>query len=255
MLKKAHFSDQEISDFRRDGFLVVRGMYGPKAMGKIVSWTDELAALPEVPGKYMMYFEDSLLEPGKRVLARIENFCPYHDEFAKLICEGELAARVSELFGEQTVLFKDKINYKMPGGNGFTPHQDMQAGWGDYAGLFITVLASIDDATPENGCLELAAGHHKKGLIGDLWRPLTEGEMEGMEFVMFPTRPGDVVFFDSFVPHRSGPNLTGDARRVLYLTYNRRSEGDHRARYYADKRKSYPPDCEREPGKKYVFRV
>ncbi len=244
-----------MSDFRRDGFLVVRRMYGQEEMRQIVSWTEELAALPEVPGKYMMYFEDSLLEPGKRVLARIENFCPYHDEIAKLICEGELAARVSELFGEQTVLFKDKINYKMPGGNGFTPHQDMQAGWGTYAGPFITVLVSIDDATPENGCLELAAGHHEKGLIGELWRPLAESEMEGMEFVRCPARPGDAVFFDSFVPHRSGPNLTGDARRVLYLTYNRLSEGDHRIQYYVDKRKSYPPDCEREPGKKYAFRV
>ena len=44
-------------------------------------------------------------------------------------------------------------------------------------------------------------------------------------------------------------------RRVLYVTYNRASEGDHRAAYFADKRKSYPPDIEREPGRTYVFRV
>jgi len=42
---------------------------------------------------------------------------------------------------------------------------------------------------------------------------------------------------------------------VLYVTYNRLSEGDHRRQYYIDKRKSFPPDCEREPGKEYVFRV
>ncbi len=253
--KKKHFSDREIADFRRDGFLVVRGMYGPEEMRAIVGWTDELLAFPEVPGKYMMYFEDSLLEPDKRVLSRVEDFCPYHEEFAKLINEGELPERVSELFGEPAVLFKDKINCKMPGGDGFTPHQDVQAGWGAYAGLFITALAGIDEATPENGCLELVAGHHEKGLIGELWRPLAENDMEGMEFVMCPIGPGDAVFFDSFVPHRSGPNLTGDPRRALYLTYNRLSEGDHRIQYYVDKRKSYPPDCEREPGKKYVFRV
>jgi hypothetical protein len=41
----------------------------------------------------------------------------------------------------------------------------------------------------------------------------------------------------------------------MYITYNRRAEGDQRARYYADKRESYPPDCEREAGKEYVFRV
>jgi len=76
-----------------------------------------------------------------------------------------------------------------------------------------------------------------------------------MAFVPHPARPGDVAFFDSYVPHRSGPNLTAKPRRVLYVTYNRASEGDHRLRYYADKRKSYPPDCEREPGKQYVYKV
>lgn len=44
-------------------------------------------------------------------------------------------------------------------------------------------------------------------------------------------------------------------RRIFYATYNRLSEGDVRARYYADKRRSYPPDIEREAGEEYVFRV
>jgi hypothetical protein len=39
------------------------------------------------------------------------------------------------------------------------------------------------------------------------------------------------------------------------VTYNARSAGEHRRDYYDDKRRSYPPDCEREPGKQYVFRV
>ena len=70
-----------------------------------------------------------------------------------------------------------------------------------------------------------------------------------------PTKAGDVVYFDSFVPHRSAPNLSETPRRVLYITYNRLSEGDHRERYYAEKRKAYPPDCERDPDKVYEYRV
>ncbi len=76
-----------------------------------------------------------------------------------------------------------------------------------------------------------------------------------MKFVSTPTAPGDAMFFDSYAPHRSGPNMTDKSRRVLYVTYNRASQGDHRARYFADKRKSFPPDIEREAGKEYVFRV
>jgi hypothetical protein len=70
-----------------------------------------------------------------------------------------------------------------------------------------------------------------------------------------PTLPGDVLFFDSYVPHASKPNLSSHRRRILYLTYNRASDGDHRARYYADKRSSFPPDIDRLPGVEYRFRV
>ena len=49
--------------------------------------------------------------------------------------------------------------------------------------------------------------------------------------------------------------MTDAKRRVLYVTYNAASAGDHRVQYYVDKRQSYPPDIERDPSKEYVFRV
>ena len=98
----------------------------------------------------------------------------------------------------------------------------------------------------------MAAIQHKQGLIGEQSQPLDE---DALNYVLLPTAPGDAVFFDSFAPHRSKPNLTNKARRVLYLTYNRLSEGDHRRPYYINKRASYPPDCERDVDKEYVFRV
>ena len=153
------------------------------------------------------------------------------------------------------MLFKDKINFKLPGGEGFKAHQDVQAGWNAYASYYVSVLVSIDAATEANGCLEMAAGWHDRGLVGAEWAPLGEAEIAGMDFVLYPTASGDVMFFDSFAPHRSAPNLTHRPRRLLYVTYNRASEGDHRARYVADKRANFPPDIEREPGKNYVFRV
>ncbi len=250
-----HFSPAELAAYARDGFLVVPGLFDAGEVAALRAWADEVQAWPELPGRWMVYGEPSLTEPARRLINRIENFYPYHPGFTGLFDGEKLAGRVGELFGEPAVLFKDKINFKLPGGDGFKPHQDQQAGWSAYARLFVTALVAIDAATAENGCLELAAGHHTRGLIGREWAPLTEEEMRGMAFVPHPARPGDVAFFDSYVPHRSGPNLTAEPRRVLYVTYNRASEGDHRLRYYADKRKSYPPDCEREPGKQYVYKV
>jgi hypothetical protein len=253
--KQRQLTDQQVSEFKRDGFVVVRGMFTPAEMTELARWTDEAEGYPETPGKFMMYFEKSLKNGRDRLLNRLENFYPYHDGFRALFDGAKLRGAVSDLLGEEAVLFKDKINFKMPGGDGFKPHQDQQAGWGTYTDFFITALVSVDAATLENGCLELVAGFHDKGLLAKEWEPISEEQNAAMRPVPCPTRPGDVVFFDSYAPHGSGPNMTDRKRRVLYVTYNRKADGDHRAQYYADKRASYPPDIERDPNKEYRFRV
>ncbi len=243
---------QQIEDFKNNGYIIVKGIYNLDEIQLITEWTEEIENYPEASGKYMMYFEKSQITPESRILSRIEDIEPFHSGFSKLFKDDKMQGTVSQLFGEQAILFKDKINFKMPGGDGFKAHQDIQAGWDKYAKLHITALVSIDATTVENGYLELASGHHDKGFIGEKWKPLEEN---ALDYIGVPTEPGDAVFFDSYAPHRSKPNLTDSARRVLYVTYNRQSEGDHLRQYYDDKRKSYPPDCEREAGKEYVFRV
>lgn len=244
---------EQVAAFRRDCFVVVPGFYDAAEMAEISAWVDEVQSWPEIPGKYMMYFEHT--DSGERILNRIENVPPYHAGFARLTGEDKMRGACGQLFGESAVLFKDKINFKMPGGGGFEPHQDVQAGWSRYAGIHITSLVTIDRTTIENGCLEMALGFHRHELIGDEWTPLTDEHLAGIEFVKIEAEPGDAVFFDSFIPHQSAPNRTAAPRRVLYYTYNRASEGDHLAQYYADKRASYPPDIEREGGKEYHYRV
>ncbi|MEE2969845.1 MAG: phytanoyl-CoA dioxygenase family protein, partial [Pseudomonadota bacterium] len=180
---------------------------------------------------------------------------PYHEGLAELCIGEQLLGSCGDLFGEPAVLFKEKVNFKMPGGDGFEPHQDVQAGWDDYVSIAVTAMVTIDETTKENGYLEMARWRHRKEMIGELWRPLQPEELLDVEFVALPSKPGDVVFFDSFIPHQSAPNLTDSPRRVLYVTYNPASDGDHREQYYADKRNSYPPDCERDPDKVYEYRV
>jgi len=248
------FTQEQLRQFSEDGFLVARGMYSPEEIREITEWTDEVAGFPEVPGKHMMYFEDSQ-DDNSRILCRIENFVPYHRGFAELITSARMYQAVSELFGEEAVLFKDKINFKLPGGDGFKEHQDVQAGWDEFATLHITAMVAIDETNEANGSLEMMPGMHRRGLLGQQWAPLTEADTGEAQYVAVHCKPGDAVFFDSFAPHRSAPNHTDRSRRVLYITYNKASEGDSREQYYAAKRASYPPDIERDPGKDYRFRV
>ena len=253
-MKSDLITDAMLDDWRRQGFLVVRGVYDAEEMAEITRWVNNIQHWPETAGEHMMYFENSQTDPDTRMLNRVENFAPYHEQMATLF-DTDLRAACSRLFEEEAVLFKEKINFKLPGGGGFEAHQDAQAGWERYASLYITATVIVDPATVENGCLELAHWDHRKALVGDLWEPLAGNQLDGVEFVSYPGEPGDVLFFDSYLPHRSAPNLTDAPRRVLYVTYNKASEGDHRERYYADKRLSYPPDIERDAGREYAYRV
>jgi hypothetical protein len=245
-------TSDELAEFHRAGFLVIRSFLQSPRCLELRQWAEEIAAAPEKPGRCMVYYEDSLIEPGRRIVQRIENFCPFHPGFDGFLRQGELIAWAGALLGGNAVLFKDKINFKLPGGGGFALHQDQQAGWSAYAPLFLTAMVSIDSSTLENGCLEIAAGRHREGLIGEEWRPL---KAEGLKLEPAETEPGDVIFFDSFVPHASGPNRTASQRRILYVTYALAAHGDHRVRYFADKRRDFPPDIEREPDRIYTFRV
>ncbi len=251
----AFFTEDQLESFHRDGFVIVRGLLAPEEARLIAGWVDELAAFAEIPGESMFYYEASVLDADERVLSRIEYFADFHERLGRLMSGPELLGRSAELFGADAVLFKEKVNFKLPGGQGFEPHPDAQAGWQDYGDLHITIMITVDRASEENGCLEIAAGHHERGLIGELWKPMTDAELDGIDFVKLPTEPGDAVFFDSFAPHRSAPNRSDQRRRVLYITYAKAADGDHRERYFADKRRNYPPDIERQPGKSYEYKV
>jgi len=93
-------TDRQIADFKRDGFLVVRGMFSAAEMKDLARWTDEVESYPETPGKHMMYFEKSLKNGSDRLLNRMENFYPYHDGFRALFDGAKLRGAVSELLGD-----------------------------------------------------------------------------------------------------------------------------------------------------------
>lgn len=252
MLTVRTLLEADRANFARDGFVVIRGALDQEAAAQLKRWSAEVAALPEVSGRHWVFHERSQLDPTVSLISRIEKIVPFHEGFAALCAA--LQRPVEELMGEPAALFKEKINFKMPGGDGFKPHQDSQAGWEAYASYFITAMVCIDEATVENGCLQIAAGHQSRGLFRS-WEPLTDADMAGMTFVDYPTAPGDVVLFDSYTPHASEPNRSAAIRRMYFATFNRLSEGEHMERYYADKHRNYPPDIDRDPARAYVFRV
>jgi len=206
---------------------------------------------------WCQYYEKNRHNPsGPKIVSRIENFTAHNPGLDFLLTGEKLPAMCTDLFAEPSIMYKEKVNYKLPGSDGFAPHQDVAAGWWLYKqSIHVSCLVSIDPATAENGALEVAAGEHKRGMMSPEWKEIPEATVEKLHWQLVPTEPGDVLFFDSYVPHRSAPNATDKPRRVLYATYAKAAEGDWRLRYYADKRAAFPPDCERAPGTNYEYKI
>src|SRR5580692_12332572 len=104
---------------QRQGYLLVPQLVNTAGVERLLQWTTELETGPEVTGRHWIYREDSLTTPGRRIVQRLENFCPFHEAFDGFVRRGALPAWISALLGGPVVLFKDKINFKLPGGAGF----------------------------------------------------------------------------------------------------------------------------------------
>jgi 2-aminoethylphosphonate dioxygenase len=247
-------TETQIAQWCAEGFLHLPGWYNAAEMVRIRNVTDALQDWPETPGRWMKYFE-----PGSK-LCRVENFLDYEPIFSGLV-RGQSALRLlSQLMAEPAVLFKEKINFKLAGGQGFVAHQDAPAFTQFGQEYHITMMLSIDATSTANGCLEISPGGGHGGLLpvnDDL--TLTAAEQSRLRWEPIETEPGDIVLFDSLLPHRSAANNTASSRRVLYATYNRLRDGDVRSAYFDEKRQAFPPDVEREAGKTYdssgVFNV
>eukprot|EP00511_Aplanochytrium_stocchinoi_P007766 CAMPEP_0204844880 /NCGR_PEP_ID=MMETSP1347-20130617/660_1 /ASSEMBLY_ACC=CAM_ASM_000690 /TAXON_ID=215587 /ORGANISM="Aplanochytrium stocchinoi, Strain GSBS06" /LENGTH=471 /DNA_ID=CAMNT_0051984591 /DNA_START=37 /DNA_END=1452 /DNA_ORIENTATION=+ len=259
--KHYKLSKEQLESWDRDGYILIRDLLSEEMKQKVISWVDDIQNWPETPGKHMCYYEEEKTDNAndygekKLMLCRTENFIPYHEELRSLLTEDSAVTDVLEqLMNESAVLFKEKVNYKLAHGGGFPAHQDAPAFRSFGQKNHLTLNVAIDKATRENGCLEVAPGHHQSGLFPQdpTHFGLSKEEEENLpNWQHVPLNPGDVLIFSSWLPHRSGGNHTDSSRRALYITYNGETDGDFREKYYETKRKEFPQRCERKEGVDY----
>jgi ectoine hydroxylase-related dioxygenase (phytanoyl-CoA dioxygenase family) len=194
-----------------------------------VRWVDVIAEWAD-DGPWLHYREMTDFGPK---ICRTENFTPHHAGMHQLLRLGRLVAAASELLGEPAVLYKEKINYKLVGGAGFSPHQDAPAY--RFVDTHVSCMIAVDDATVANGCLEVVSGMHAEILPMDDVGCIRPDLAATFEWKVAELRAGQVLWFHSRTPHRSGPNNSTADRRALFPTYNALREGDLRDRYYEQK--------------------
>jgi len=220
---------ETVEHFRTHGW-VLTDTLDEAGVAALRRWVDEVASWPDDGGNWLHHRE--LTDDGPK-LCRSENVIPFHPGLRDLLTTGPLLEIASALLGEPAVLYKEKINYKLVGGAGYAPHQDAPAY--RFVDSHVSCMVAVDDATEENGCLEVVSGMHDEILPMDEVGCIRADVVDSLTWVPAPVRAGQTLWFHSRTPHRSGPNRSNQDRRALYPTYNARREGDLREDYYRQK--------------------
>lgn len=192
----------------------------------LAGWAEAVEAWPigsHVWGQYAEQIGD------RSAVCRTENVSACHPGVAVLV-NGSLRDVATQALGEPAVAFKDKINYKHPGGAGFRPHQDRLAYPG--VGRVLSILVAIDECTTESGCLWLA-GDVDEPLPTDDRGVVSADAVASLRWAPAELAAGDAVLLDGLAPHYSEANRGDRRRRVLVASYGPASEGYSRDRYYS----------------------
>jgi 2-aminoethylphosphonate dioxygenase len=248
--------------FQQNGYLKLEKFFSEEQVKLLNSLTDEIISdsknilslmqqaddplqLTKIPGALIVVPEAK----DPLIACRAEDMLSCYPDLHRFI-SGTISSYISRLMDDPYVLFKDKINFKWPGGGAFLPHQDYPAYEPFAPKSHITAMICIDAATLENGCLRIAqnwketfAEEIKNGkkilpyIIGGKSHGAIKKELtDRITWIPLTAEPGDVLIFSSYVPHYSEPNMSKNPRRAMFFTHNRLLEGEHRSAYYRAKR-------------------
>ena len=205
---------------------VRRAVLAPDQMKALQQWVSQVEAWPAGSHRWGHYAEQTANGPA---ICRTENVSACHAGIAHL-ADGVLREVAGAGLDEPVTAFKDKLNYKQPGGAGFSPHQDRLA----YPGVarVLSVLVAVDECTFESGCLWLADGVNELLATDD--RGVVRDDVAGaLDWRPAELAPGDAVCIDGLAPHYSEANRGSRSRRVLVVSYAPTAEGYEREHYYA----------------------
>ncbi len=243
---RALLTKEQETAFRETGFIVLKSFFDKATMDQVSACLDELRDKTPGGNQEAKYYETSAIT-GENILVRVENVLgDRNPELEALLLPARAIGCLNQLFGQPPILFKEKVNYKLPGCRPDKLHQDQAAGWNAYGKFFITMGIVVDENRKENAALSfMKSGNYARKLMTEEWQPLTQDDPPYSpedEYVLLEADPGDVVFFDSYVPHGSPANTSERSRRNIFLTFNGQSDGDMRAGYYRDKWAHYAPN-------------
>jgi len=233
--------DDILERYRRDGFAVVRGVFGPAEVAEMAAAFDTVQAAGLRLGRSFrdrnVLFRLSRDAALGKTLRMVQWPAYVNDVLDRYRVDRRLYDIVAPLLGPDLKQIINQMHWKPPGAaqNSFGYHQDIwfrrpRAAYRNPERAYIQTAIAIDPHRSDNGAMIFCRGSHRRGelsLDGDgriMERDMTPDDLKRIgidadDAVVLALEPGDVAFWSLYTVHGSGPNTSAIDRRVYLNGY------------------------------------
>jgi len=232
------------ADYARNGYVIVRGMFGPEEIAEIGRAIDEVHEEAIAHGRSFRHgnlFYNIAPDDSGTPLVRMAQWISYHQPALNAVrLDPRFAAILEPLLGRDLKQIINQIHWKTPGAKGdFAWHQDARfrlpaVAYRNLATSYVQTGLAIDPHTTDSGCMKFIRGSHTRGDLDldtqaeVLGRSMSDAVLEGAglspdDLVEVILEPGDLAFWSPYLVHGSGANRS-DHRRRLYINGYVRAE-------------------------------
>ena len=222
-----------VASYRRDGYLVVRGLCAPRlvaaaldaisglASGRIVARTTEIAFEPGIDGTRIAP------EAREGFIRKFARYIDDSDALRAVAMSRRLHLILDQLMGEGREVLQDMALIKPPQVGGEKPwHQDAAYFRVRDPGLIVGVWVALDAARRENGCMEVIPGSHLDGPVAHVPHDdvnlctIRPDRLRLADRIHVEMEPGDALIFHPLLHHYTAPNHSTMRRRAVQFHFN-----------------------------------
>ena len=224
-------TDLQLQSYIRDGYVVAEALLSPTRVEEINTNLSRLARTADCDNVGKGWFLD--LEPDSDpIMPREMRVRKYRDLglgddfFWALAKDADVIGHVSALIGSNPQLLQTMALVKPPGiGSAKDWHQDVPYFPIAPARNVVGVWIALDDATGDNGCMQVIPASHHLGPVAHVqgptgWR-LEPALCDRLQSAVLPLpmRAGSALFFDGALFHFTAANHSRHRRRALQNHY------------------------------------
>ena len=226
-----------VSDYRRDGYAIVRGLFSHHEIAAIAAASEQIFAEGVAHGRSFrhgnLFYNVADGEDG-RPFVRMAQWFAYHQPVLDGVrLDRRIARLLGPLIGRDLKQIINQIHWKGAGSSSdFAWHQDSRfrrpaPAYRNLATSYVQTGLALDSHTPESGGMRVVRGSHRRGqlpldaTVPVLANPMSDAALNAVgldptDIVDLVLAPGDLAIWSPHLVHGSGPNRS-DHRRRFYI--------------------------------------